>query len=165
MPGEEHMSNAKVIAQLRGWKGPYFPNSLGSLHSAYAAWAPPGDDPDYEILKEVAHGVAGYRNVGTEQTEDGYLWSRSLTFKGLRAGGLLAGQVIILFPYSRDSERQNGTATDRSIAAYCSDAVRASEVDEIVGAYCNKFVGVVARIRRESTQRDDSSHAERQQSG
>lgn len=141
------MSNEKVYARLRGWKGPCFPNSLGSLHKAYAAWAPQGDDPDGRVLIEAAHKVAGYRNPGTEQTEDGYLWARSLTFKVVRHT-LFVGQVAILFPYSRDHDRQNGTATDRSIAVYCTDAVREQEIDVIVSAYCNSFVGVTALARR-----------------
>lgn len=132
------MSNQRVIATLRHWNGPVFPACIPVLQSAFSNWAPYDLELDGRTLIAAAERVAGYRNPGTERTDDGYFWARTLTFKVVRHS-LFAGQVVIAFPYCTDEENIDGTHTDRSIAIYYSGAVTEEEAAHAAQEFTNSF--------------------------
>lgn len=142
------MSNAKIQSGMRYWSPAYFPKGIDALHALYAAQLIRlrAEQMNGQILIEAAKAVKDskwksfvFRHPCSDFSLDGYEWARGLVFKVLRGGGLVAGQAAIFFPYGRDAALQHGTTTDRSVVVHCNSVVTATELDLLVGVFCDDF--------------------------
>lgn len=141
------MSNAQIQTRLEPWHHARFPEGIVRLQALYAKrlLALAAEELNGQILIEAAQHVSGaweYRNPCTVSSNDGYDWARGLVFKVFR-GNIVVGQAAIVFPRARDSARQHGTSTDRSVAAYCSWDVSDDEVAQLAVRYHNALLSTI----------------------
>jgi len=104
------MANYQIAnAMLRDWRGPFFPPALERLHAVYAA-NPLTESSIASLIRKLEIPCLDH---GQEITSDDYRW-----FKCIEVG--LPVLFKICFPWSKDTERVNGTSTDRHLALYLS---------------------------------------------
>lgn len=117
------MSRKRISTSLEGWKGPFFPDhaieELNTLFDKTRIGAELLEKASLTIQRSIKKDV----NVVT--TSDRYEWFIALYFK---AG---TGEVVILFPWKNDTEKEDGTSLDRSIAIYAKGQALNIEITEI----------------------------------
>lgn len=105
------MSNAKITdATLPGHRGPFFPPCIEALQQEI--YGEVGKHVTGPLLAAFGARMSGFIRIDRPVTSDKYAWFWSMHFR------TRGGEVAILFPWSGDFGRADGTSAKRHIAVY-----------------------------------------------
>jgi hypothetical protein len=125
-------------ARLKGWLGPYFPESIKELADAWqgviAACQQLGSARNWNLDTNVTYDlvIAAETVPSFDKLEEGvrtsdpYTWPWAFNFKFRK------GKVKITIPHAHDRRQRDGSAFDRSPAVYVQGSVPRRNVEEIL---------------------------------
>lgn len=131
--GGSAMSNFKKLeALLPGYQGPFFPPCIEALQQELYV----KNDLNFSgfILVSIAGKIPGFRKMERPRTSDDYWWFWSMNFETSKT------KIAILFPWSQDFRREDGTSSDHHIALYTNGKNESDDdieriVKQILDAY------------------------------
>lgn len=114
------MSTDLIETRLEGYDTQVDSHSIRSLNLLFDNYGLLGTH-----MKRIANSLVG--SVDRPITEDGYNWFFGLHFERKN------GKIEVLFPWTKDFDRNSDTTLDRSIAVYTSGTVDVQDVDQLIG--------------------------------
>lgn len=113
-------------AILYGYRGPFFPESVKSLHQLL--YRNQSLSLTGTVIIEMLIGTPLNIRVERLRTADSYTWFWCLVVRKYRT------EIVIALPWTQDFSKSDGTQSDRHIALYTKGRVSDEEIDEIIGS-------------------------------
>lgn len=119
-------------AGLTGFDGPFFPELIGDLNSAFAKAQISGERFTLGYVEKRSEALPFYSRIIFNieaATTDYYGWFAGIIFKIGRI------TILIMLPYAHDFEKIDGSLADRSIAVYTQGTPSDEAVDQILRSF------------------------------
>jgi hypothetical protein len=129
------MSRKIAITDFGGYDGPIYVSSIETLRKSLEV----AHNCDGELIGRAAQRVAGFtEELKFPQTNDGYRWLWGYVFTLIGRG-----EMVILIPWTTDSNKTDGSSFSRSIVVYAKGPARINEIAAVVKSFSEAFFNEV----------------------